>query len=347
MSPRWRGASLARNGGAPTLAGMRQPPTGSGLHRLSALLAAALGSLAACAPGGEGALVPATVKDDLSLPRLELPDGRLVHLETFGDPADPTVIVLHGGPGGDHRDYLPLSALADAFFVVLWDQRGTGLSERVPDAELTGPVYLADLDFVGERFSPDRPFHLVGHSWGGAYAAYYVQSSPERVEKVVLAEPGALNAEAAGKANVAPVNFGSGELHEVLNTTDYMLPDTDARADYFYVIALAGFKEQERLLGYDFWRLGYRANLGINSWQGNFDRSYTFDFTTGLDAFEGEALFITGEAGGRLGHDFQTKYHLPYFPGAEVLHLASATHSELLRRPESVERIRAFLLGVQ
>jgi proline iminopeptidase len=323
---------------------MQRIPTLPASLALSALVTAAA-PLAACTTGGEGLLVPATVVDDPALPRHELEDGRLVHLRTAGDPEAPTVIVLHGGPGGDHRDYLPLEALADAFFVVLWDQRGTGLSERVPDPEIDGPTYLADLDFLGERFSPERPFHLIGHSWGGAYATYYIQSHPDRVGKVVLAEPGALNGEAARKANVAAVDFGDDELHEVLNTTDYILPDTDARADYFYVIALAGFKQQERLLGYDFWRLGYRVNIGINSWQGNFDKSYSFDFTTGLGAFGGETLFITGRPDARLGHDFQVKYHVPHFPGSEVLHLPDAEHSELLRRPESIERIRAFIGG--
>lgn len=308
-------------------------------------MASLLAPLGACTTGGEGLLVPATVTDDPDLPRFELEDGRLVHLQTFGDPASPTLIVLHGGPGGDHRDYLSLETLADDLFVVLWDQRGTGLSERVPDGEIDGPTYLADLNFLGEHFSPDRPFHLLGHSWGGAYATYYIQSFPDRVGRVVLAEPGALDAEAAREANVAPVNFADGELHEVLNTTDYILPDTDARADYFYVIALAGFKDDERLLGYDFWRLGYRVNIGINTWQGNFDKSYSFDSTTGLDAFEGRALFITGLRDARLGHDFQMKYHVPHFPSSEVLHLPDAKHSELLRRPESIARIRDFLRG--
>lgn len=304
-------------------------------------------SLAACMDAGDDHLVPATVAGNPDLPRFELHDGRLVHLQTFGDPDDPVVIVLHGGPGGDHRDYLHLESFADAFYVVLWDQRGTGLSERVPDAELDGPTYLADLELVGDTFSPDRPFHLIGHSWGGAYAAYYVQSFPHRVETLVLAEPGALNGEAAREANVAPVDFGEGELHEMLNTTDYVLPDSDAKADYFYVIALAAFKSEERLLGYDAWRLGYRANLGINTWQGNFDKTYTFDFTTGLGAFEGETLFITGMSEERLGHAFQTKYQIPHFPGSDVLHLPDASHSELLRRPESLLAIRELLGGAQ
>lgn len=311
----------------------------------SATALLALGLAACTGSGSDGALVPRTVRDDPDLPSFALADGRLVHLRTFGDPADPVVVVLHGGPGGDHRDYLPLEVLSDAFHVVLWDQRGTGLSERVPDEELDGPTYLGDLEHVVDSFSPDRPVHLIGHSWGGAYATYFVQSFPERVDRLVLVEPGALDGQAARQANVAAVDLGDRELQEVLNATDYLLPDVDARADYFYVIALAGFRHGERLLGYDFWRLGYRANIGINTWQGNFDGSYSFDFTTGLDAFEGEVLFVTGEASARLGHDFQVEHHVPHFGHPEILHLPDASHGELLRRPETIERVAAFLRG--
>lgn len=313
----------------------------SALCRAAALVVLALGG---CADSGDdGHLVPHTVVDDAQLPRFALADGRLVHLRTFGDPEAPVVVVLHGGPGGDHRDYLHLEAWGDELFVVLWDQRGTGLSERVPDEELDGPTYLADLDFLGATFSPDRPFHLVGHSWGGAYATYYAQQFPARVASLVLVEPGALDGAAAREANVVAADFGAGGFQEFLNTTDYLLPDADARADYFYVIALAGMKEDVELLGYDFWRLGYRANLGINRWQGNFDGSYSFDFTTGLDAFEGDVLFVTGTSDGRLGHDFQVSQHVPRFRDARVVHLPDATHSELLRRPEPLDAVHAFL----
>ncbi len=298
----------------------------------------------ACARSGEdGLLVPETVVDDQGLPRFALGDGRLVHLRTFGEPDDPVLIVLHGGPGGDHRDYLHLESFADAFFVVLFDQRGTGLSERVPDAELDGPTYLEDLDFIGAHFSPDRPFHLLGHSWGGAYATYYVQSFPERVDGLVLVEPGALNGAAAREVNVAAADFGDAGFQEFLNTTDYLLPDGDARADYFYVIALAGLKKEDTFLGYDFWRLGLRANVGINRWQGNFDGSYAFDFTAGLDARTQEVLLIAGTSEGRLGHDFQATHHAPHFPSVRLVHFPDATHSELVRVPESLAEIRAYL----
>jgi len=303
---------------------------------------------AACLDSGtDGLLVPLTVRDDTDLPQAPLRDGRLVHLETCGDASSPVVIVLHGGPGGDYRDLLSLEELSDDYFLVFWDQRGTGLSERVPDGELDGPTYLDDLDFLGDEFSPDAPFHLIGISWGGAYATYYLQQHAERLDRVILAEPSALNATAARSANVASVDFFDGELHQYLNTTDYLLPTGDARADYFYVIGLAGTTKRDALLGYDFWRLGFRANYRINRWQGNFDKSYTFDFTQGLDETESEVLFITGKSDGRLGHDFQVEYQVPYFPHVEVFHMEDAEHVELLRRPESLAAIRDFLGGAE
>lgn len=313
-------------------------------HRLRLAVASLTLLCLACHESDEsGRLVPRTVVDDPSLPRFTLEDGRLVHLRTFGDPSLPVLIVLHGGPGGDFRDQLHLEALASERFVVLWDQRGTGLSERVPDEELDGPTYLADLDFLGRHFSPDRPFALVGHSWGGAYATYYVQHFPQRVDRLVLVEPGALNPDAARSANVAPVDFGSGDFQEILNTTDYLLPDTDARADLFYLIALSELRSDAPLLGYRFWRLGHRANLGINGWQGNFDRSYRFDATAGLERFTPEVLFITGVADARLGDTFQRTHHAPHFARTRFLHLPDAVHGELLRRPESLDAISSYL----
>ena len=71
--------------------------------------------------------VPRTVEyDSANIPHITL-NGRLVHAETFGSPTNPIVIVLHGGPGLDYRSMLSLKDLASDFFVVFYDQRGTGI----------------------------------------------------------------------------------------------------------------------------------------------------------------------------------------------------------------------------
>ena len=53
-------------------------------------------------PSEPGALVPRTVAEDPSLPAIEM-NGARFHLETFGNPANPVIVFLHGGPGGDNQ----------------------------------------------------------------------------------------------------------------------------------------------------------------------------------------------------------------------------------------------------
>ncbi len=59
--------------------------------------------------------VPATVATDSSLPRVEI-DGVTFHAETFGDVANPVVVVVHGGPGGDYGYLLNLHELQDDYY---------------------------------------------------------------------------------------------------------------------------------------------------------------------------------------------------------------------------------------
>ncbi len=74
--------------------------------------------------------VPATVATDPSIPHIKI-DDITFHAETFGEPTNPVVVVIHGGPGGDYGYLLNLHQLADEYFVVFYDQRGAGLSPRV------------------------------------------------------------------------------------------------------------------------------------------------------------------------------------------------------------------------
>src|SRR5262245_28214126 len=93
-------------------------------------LCAAIALCGCLDPGEPGSLVPRTVAEDPRPPRIEVA-GTLLHAEAFGDPAAPMVMALHGGPGNDYRGMLPLKALADdGYRVVFWDQRGAGLSQR-------------------------------------------------------------------------------------------------------------------------------------------------------------------------------------------------------------------------
>jgi proline iminopeptidase len=131
-----------------------------------------LAGLLACEtldPTEPGNLVPPTVAEDATLPAIEM-NGSRFHLETFGNPANPVIMFLHGGPGSDYRSLLRLAerhngySLADEYFLVYWDQRGTGLSKRHDKDVLTIATYTNDLDSLVNRYSPGKPVLLIGES---------------------------------------------------------------------------------------------------------------------------------------------------------------------------------------
>jgi NAD(P)-dependent dehydrogenase (short-subunit alcohol dehydrogenase family)/pimeloyl-ACP methyl ester carboxylesterase len=94
----------------------------------------------------------------------------------LGDPADPTVILVHGYPDTKEVWSEVATRLADRFHVVLYDVRGHG-SSTAP-RPLRGGFTLEKLtdDFlaVADAVSPDRPVHLVGHDWGSVQAWEFV-----------------------------------------------------------------------------------------------------------------------------------------------------------------------------
>src|SRR5688572_3886103 len=84
-----------------------------------------------------GNLVPKTVDQDLSLPAIAV-NGTLLHAEAFGHPDSTIIVMLHGGPGDDYRVLLNCADLAGyGYRVVFYDQRGSGLSQRMPHDSYT------------------------------------------------------------------------------------------------------------------------------------------------------------------------------------------------------------------
>ncbi|MGV9424078.1 SDR family oxidoreductase [Streptomyces sp. NPDC003656] len=94
----------------------------------------------------------------------------------LGDPARPTVVLVHGYPDSKEVWSEVAVRLARDFHVVLYDVRGHGRSTA--PKPLRGGFTLAKLtdDFLAvvDAVSPDRPVHLVGHDWGSVQSWEFV-----------------------------------------------------------------------------------------------------------------------------------------------------------------------------
>ncbi len=140
----------------------------------------------------EGNLVPKTVEGNPALPNI-LVNGTMLHSEAFGNPDSAMLVVLHGGPGSDYRYLLNCKELANqGYFVVFYDQRGSGLSKRHLKSSYSIQVMLDDLSGViaHYRSSPAQKVFLLGHSWGAILATAYINQYPTAIRGAILAEPG-------------------------------------------------------------------------------------------------------------------------------------------------------------
>lgn len=257
-----------------------------------------------------GALVPLTVAEDPSLPSLEV-NGTLLHVESFGNPADPILILIHGGPGGDYRSLLNAKAFAqEGYFVVFYDQRGTGLSERVDRSQFSSvDIMIDDLHALIAHFkmNDDQKIFLMGHSWGAMLATAYINEYPDEVNGAVLAEPGGftwpqakdyvsrantidLSSEALNDALFPEQIFAGRSEHEVL----------DYKAAYFMTFENAPGNTIGNARSYPFWRNGAVSNEALL----DYAEEHGFDFTTHLQQYDTKVLFAYSELNTAYGPDW-------------------------------------------
>ena len=319
------------------------------------LLAVVALSLTACLdPAEDGNLVPRTADEDPSIPQLSF-NGSRFHVETFGDPSAPVIVMLHGGPGGDYRGLLRLRdpvngvRLEDRHLLVYWDQRGSGLSQRHRESELTLAAYDRDLTWIIDQFSPGRPVVLLGHSWGGMYASRYISLHPDKVAGAVLMEPGPLTG--ALFSEVRPQMFQFDILSEWLN--DYawaesiVSPDGHARADYLRGLGdLSGGGQPayhpSTTDREPFWRLGAVAAAAINA-EGIVDGEPVWDFTRGLDRVAPPVLFEASADNTVIGSAFQQR-QMRFYANAGLAVIAGAGHDFPWTRPaETLAPVLSYL----
>lgn len=100
----------------------------------------------------------------------------------------PTVVVLHGGAGGDFN-YLvdPIRPFIGRNHFVLFDQRGSALSPVADDktSQITMNILVDDLEQLRVALGEPKMW-LFGHSFGTLLALNYYKKYPEHVAGLIL-----------------------------------------------------------------------------------------------------------------------------------------------------------------
>jgi proline iminopeptidase len=301
--------------------------------------------------------VPRTVGEDSSIPHVTI-SGVTFHSESFGEPSRPVVIVVHGGPGWDYRSLLSLKTLSDEFYVVFYDQRGTGLSPRVDPGEVSLESSIGDLDSLVNHFGHGEKVRLIGHSWGAMLVSGYLSRHPDKVSHAVLAEPAFLTTELARQSKV---RFGPRwEAGFLLRATRVWFeslqnsgPYNDAASDYF-LGQIAPYANQEYYCngivpnaGTEHWRAGAQSAQAILRSALDASGAFQINLVDGVDRFQRRVLFLASECNHLIGYDQQMR-HAKLYANATVVVISGSGHAMFGEKPdESIHMVRNYLHSLE
>lgn len=96
------------------------------------------------------------------------------------------IAFLHGGPGSEHRFFLPhMVPLSKKFKLVFYDQRGCGKSDLSENDQYSMKNEVENLEALRIQLGFEK-MNLFGESWGSILALLYATTYPERVNKILL-----------------------------------------------------------------------------------------------------------------------------------------------------------------
>lgn len=107
------------------------------------------------------------------------------YLEQWGNPSNPSVILVHGLGHNGARDWQNLApVISKNFHVITFDLPGLGRSSKAN--ELYSPDnYARFIDWVAANYAQKR-FILIGHSMGANIALDYAALHPNNVNQLIL-----------------------------------------------------------------------------------------------------------------------------------------------------------------
>ena len=103
----------------------------------------------------------------------------------YGDPKNPTVLMLHGFVSSGLTWHDVSTALSVRWYVIALDQRCRSMSDHAPGGDYSVDAYVSDVANVLDKSGIGR-VALVGHSMGAYNSVVFAATHPEMVTSVVL-----------------------------------------------------------------------------------------------------------------------------------------------------------------
>jgi pimeloyl-ACP methyl ester carboxylesterase len=174
-------------------------------------------------------------------------DGVRIHYRDEGPPDGPAIVLIHANFGSLLQWDPWVDALKDRYRVVRFDMTAHGLTGPDP----SGDYSMARTVTLTERLVDAlalRHFAIAGTSLGGSVAMQYTALHPDRIDKLILVNAGALEGQVMRKAGM--------RVPRAANILKYITPRALAR---YMLLSRAGdpshISEKQIDEWYDMWML--------------------------------------------------------------------------------------------
>ncbi len=246
---------------------------------------------------------------------------------------DETVVLVMGlgGRSADWGESFP-AALAERYRVVLFDNRGTGTSSRVP-----GPYSLEQLarDTVAviDAVSAERA-HVLGISMGGMIAQHVALDFPRRVHKLVLVS----------------THCGGPRAHlPAPRVIPHLFPDPSIPAGEivrrrFAAIAAPGWAERHPELLEERVRIALAAPTPVRTYRAQVDAILRADRYARLDEIDAPTLVVHGDRDDLVPFP-NAETLVRRIPDARLVTLPGVGHLPMWEAPHETSRAVLEFLG--
>ena len=227
-----------------------------------------------------------------------------------------------------------IEALAERFTVILFDNRGTGTSDK-PTFGYEISNMARDVGGLLDHLKIARA-NILGYSMGGAIAQEFVRQFPDRVLGLVLC---------ATMCGGPRAVYAPPPVVRVMRELDGLKPEEIARR-IWEVTYSPGYLENHRKLAEDQMRREIAAPTPLHAADLQFQAFAEFDCSKALPNIKAPTLVLTGDLD-RLVSPQNSKFIASHIPGATLIILPGCGHRMMWEATdECIGLVTDFLTGV-
>jgi proline iminopeptidase len=254
----------------------------------------------------------------------------------------PPCLLLHGGPGLDHQEFVPwLSPLASSIRLIYLDYRGNGRSKRIPPEQFTTAAVVEDVEALRRALGFEQ-IAVLGHSFGGFIALSYALAYPSSVSRLIVscsAPSYAIGAEAEEQLAA----FGSPQVAAAFARENDMQSDEDMRAIILDELPFyfATYPDEIKRAAED-WANRTRYSATLSSWW-SVNQMPLYDVRSHLGELQMPALILAGRYD-RVCSLNQATMMRQAIPGARLIVFEQSGHMPQIEEPDRyIQAVRDFL----